>query len=128
LMGVGKPEDIPDYVRLGIDMMDCVLPTRSARHGCIYTSAGRLLIRQARYAEDARPVDETCECSVCKRYSRAYLRHLFMAGEILGAVLATHHNVHFYLDLMGRIRQAIVFGDLSEFSSELRLRLGAGPG
>jgi queuine tRNA-ribosyltransferase len=128
LMGVGKPEDIPDYVRLGIDMMDCVLPTRSARHGCIYTSAGRLLIRQVRYAEDARPLDEACECGVCMRYSRAYLRHLFMAGEILGAVLATHHNVHFYLDLMGRIRQAIEFGDLSEFSSELRLRLGAGPG
>jgi queuine tRNA-ribosyltransferase len=128
LMGVGKPEDIPDYVLLGIDMMDCVLPTRSARHGCIYTSSGRLLIRQARYAEDARPLDEACECAVCKRYSRAYLRHLFMAGEILGAVLATHHNVHFYLDLMGRIRQAIEFGDLSEFSSELRLRLGAGPG
>jgi queuine tRNA-ribosyltransferase len=128
LMGVGKPEDIPDYVRLGIDMMDCVLPTRSARHGCIYTSAGRLLIRQARYADDAKPLDEACACGVCKRYSRAYLRHLFMAGEILGAVLATHHNVHFYLDLMGRIRQAIVFGDLSEFSSELRLRLAAGPG
>jgi queuine tRNA-ribosyltransferase len=128
LMGVGKPEDIPDYVRLGIDMMDCVLPTRSARHGCIYTSSGRLLIRQARYAEDAKPLDEACSCGVCKRYSRAYLRHLFMAGEILGAVLATHHNVHFYLDLMGRIRQAIMFGDLSEFSSELRLRLAAGPG
>jgi queuine tRNA-ribosyltransferase len=128
LMGVGKPEDIPDYVRQGIDMMDCVLPTRSARHGCIYTSAGRLLIRQARYADDARPLDEACSCGVCKRYSRAYLRHLFMASEILGAVLATHHNVHFYLDLMGHIRQAIEFGDLSEFSSELRLRLGAGPG
>jgi queuine tRNA-ribosyltransferase len=128
LMGVGKPEDIPDYVRLGIDLMDCVLPTRSARHGCIYTSAGRLLIRQARYVDDARPLDEACSCSVCKRYSRAYLRHLFMAGEILGAVLATHHNVHFYLDLMGHIRQAIEFGDLSEFSSELRLRLSAGSG
>jgi queuine tRNA-ribosyltransferase len=128
LMGVGKPEDIPDYVRQGIDMMDCVLPTRSARHGCVFTSTGRVLIRQARYADDARPLDEACECGVCKRYSRAYLRHLFMAGEILGAVLATHHNVHFYLDLMGRIRQAIEFGDLAEFSSELRLRLAAGPG
>jgi queuine tRNA-ribosyltransferase len=128
LMGVGKPEDIPDYVRQGIDMMDCVLPTRSARHGCIFTSAGRVLIRQARYADDARPLDILCSCSVCKRYSRAYLRHLFMAGEILGAVLATHHNVHFYLDLMGRIRQAIEFGELTEFSSELRLRLAAGPG
>jgi queuine tRNA-ribosyltransferase len=128
LMGVGKPEDIPDYVRCGIDMMDCVLPTRSARHGCIFTSAGRVLIRQARYVDDARPLDLACECAVCRRYSRAYVRHLFMAGEILGAVLATHHNIHFYLDLMGRIRQAIEFGDLAEFSSELRLRLGAGSG
>jgi queuine tRNA-ribosyltransferase len=126
LMGVGKPEDIFDYVQLGIDMMDCVLPTRSARHGCIYTSSGRLLIRNARFADDARPLDEACSCSVCGRYSRAYLRHLFMANEILGAVLATHHNIHFYLDLMGRIRQAIEFGDLGEFSSEMKSRLVAG--
>jgi len=108
-------------------MMDCVLPTRSARHGCLFTSAGRLLIRNARHADDPRPVDETCSCSVCRRYSRAYLRHLFMANEILGAVLATHHNIHFYLDLMRRIRQAIEFGDLEEFSSELKSRLVAGP-
>ena len=127
LMGVGKPEDIPDYVRLGIDMMDCVLPTRSARHGCIFTSAGRLLIRNAKHADDSRPVDEECSCSVCKRHSRAYLRHLFMANEILGSVLATHHNIHFYLDLMRRIRQAIEFGDLEELSSELKSRLVAGP-
>jgi queuine tRNA-ribosyltransferase len=127
LMGVGKPEDIPDYVRLGIDMMDCVLPTRSARHGCLFTSAGRLLIRNARHADDPRPVDEACSCSVCQRYSRAYLRHLFISNEILGAVLATHHNIHFYLDLMRRIRQAIEFGDLEEFSSELKSRLVAGP-
>jgi queuine tRNA-ribosyltransferase len=127
LMGVGKPEDIPDYVRLGIDMMDCVLPTRSARHGCIFTSTGRLLIRNAKHADDARPVDEACSCMVCKRHSRAYLRHLFMANEILGSVLATHHNIHFYLDLMRRIRQAIEFGDLEELSSELKSRLVAGP-
>jgi len=127
LMGVGKPEDIPDYVRLGIDMMDCVLPTRSARHGCIFTSAGRLLIRNAKHADDWRPVDEACSCAVCKRHSRAYLRHLFMANEILGSVLATHHNIHFYLDLMRRIRQAIEFGDLDLFSSELKSRLVAGP-
>jgi len=128
LMGVGKPEDIPDYVQRGIDIMDCVLPTRSARHACIFTSVGRVLIRQARYADDARPLDEGCSCAVCERYSRAYVRHLFMAGEILGAVLATHHNIHFYLDLMGRIRHAIEFGDLAEFSSELRLRLAEDPG
>jgi queuine tRNA-ribosyltransferase len=127
LMGVGKPEDIPDYVRLGIDMMDCVLPTRSARHGCIFTSAGRLLIRNAKHADDSRPVDEACSCAVCKRHSRAYLRHLFMANEILGSVLATHHNIHFYLDLMRRIRQAIELGDVEEFASEVRLRLVAGP-
>ena len=126
LMGVGKPEDIPDYVRLGIDMMDCVLPTRSARHGCIFTSAGRLLIRNAKHADDSRPLDEACSCAVCKRHSRAYLRHLFLANEILGSVLATHHNIHFYLDLMRRIRQAIEFGDLREFSSELKSRLVAG--
>ena len=127
LMGVGKPEDIPDYVRLGIDMMDCVLPTRSARHGCLFTSAGRLLIRNAKHADDSRPVDENCSCAVCKRHSRAYLRHLFMANEILGSVLATHHNIHFYLDLMRRIRQAIEFGDVEKFSSELRSRLVVGP-
>lgn len=127
LMGVGKPEDIPDYVRLGIDMMDCVLPTRSARHGCIYTSAGRLLIRNAKHADDSRPLDEDCSCAVCKRHSRAYLRHLFMANEILGSVLATHHNIHFYLDLMRRIRQAIEFGDLDLLASEMKSRLVAGP-
>ena len=127
LMGVGKPEDIPDYVRLGIDMMDCVLPTRSARHGCIFTSAGRLLIRNAKHADDTRPVDEECSCAVCKRHSRAYLRHLFMANEILGSVLATHHNIHFYLDLMRRIRHAIEFGDLDLLASEMKSRLVAGP-
>ncbi|MGH9593754.1 MAG: tRNA-guanine transglycosylase, partial [Bryobacteraceae bacterium] len=126
LMGVGNPEDIPDYILRGIDMMDCVLPTRSARHALLFTSRGRMVIRNARFADDARPVDEECTCAVCRRYSRAYLRHLFMAEEILGAVLATHHNIHFYLDLMGRIRQAIEFGDIGKFSSEWKLRLAAG--
>jgi queuine tRNA-ribosyltransferase len=125
LMGVGKPEDIPDYVTRGIDMMDCVLPTRNARNGCLFTSRGRLVIRNAQYAGDSRPVDESCICAVCRRYSRAYLRHLFMANEIVGAVLATHHNVHFYLDLMRRIRQAIEFGDIVDFSSEWQSRLTA---
>src|SRR5262249_49784529 len=100
LMGVGRPEQIADYVALGVDMMDCVLPTRAARHACIYTSEGRVLIKNARYAEDQRPLDPACSCSVCKRYTRAYLRHLFAAGEFTAAILATHHNVHFYLDLM----------------------------
>ncbi|HET9402697.1 MAG TPA: tRNA guanosine(34) transglycosylase Tgt [Candidatus Acidoferrales bacterium] len=127
LMGVGKPEHIPDYLARGIDMMDCVLPTRNARNGCLFTSQGRLVIRNARYASDQNPLDPECSCSVCLRYSRAYIRHLFMANEVLGAILATHHNVHFYLDLMRRIRQAIEFGDIRDFSSEWQSRLAAGP-
>ena len=95
LMGVGKAEDLADYVRQGVDMMDCVLPTRNARNGCLFTSQGRLLIKNARYADDPRPVDEACRCLVCRRYSRAYLRHLYQANEILAAVLNTHHNLHF---------------------------------
>jgi queuine tRNA-ribosyltransferase len=127
LMGVGRPEQIADYVALGIDMMDCVLPTRAARHACIYTSQGRVLIKNARYAEDGKPLDPNCSCSVCRRYTRAYLRHLFAAGEFTAAILATHHNVHFYLDLMRQIREAIEFGNLVKFSSEVRARYAAGP-
>ena len=127
LMGVGRPEQLADYVALGIDMMDCVLPTRAARHACLYTSEGRVLIKNARYADDERPIDERCSCSVCWRYSRAYLRHLFAAGELLAAVLASHHNVHFYLDIMRRIREAIEFGNLASFSSEMHARYAAGP-
>ncbi len=126
LMGVGKPEDLADYVRHGIDMMDCVLPTRNARNGCLFTSQGRVLIKNACYAEDPGPVDESCRCLVCRRYSRAYLRHLFMANEILAAVLNTHHNLYFYLDIMRKIRDAILFGDLAGFSSELQARFEAG--
>jgi queuine tRNA-ribosyltransferase len=127
LMGVGKPEQIADYVALGIDMMDCVLPTRAARHACLYTSEGRVLIKGARYAMDQRPPDPNCSCSVCKRYTRAYLRHLFAAGELTAAILATHHNVHFYLDLMRQIREAIEFGNLANFSSEMHARYAVGP-
>jgi queuine tRNA-ribosyltransferase len=127
LMGVGRPEQIADYVALGIDMMDCVLPTRAARHACLYTSEGRVLIKNARYAQDQRPVDPNCTCSVCRRYSRAYLRHLFAAGELTAAILATHHNVHFYLDIMRQIREAIEFGNLANFSSEMHARYAAGP-
>jgi len=123
LMGVGKPEQIPDYVALGVDMMDCVLPTRSARHGCLYTSQGRLLIRNARYAGDPRPIDESCACAVCRRYSRAYLRHLYATGEFLSTILNTHHNLHFYLDIMRQIRKAIEFGKLETFRSDLQARL-----
>jgi queuine tRNA-ribosyltransferase len=127
LMGVGKPEQMADYVALGIDMMDCVLPTRAARHACLYTSEGRVLIKNARYAMDERPPDPNCSCSVCRRYTRAYLRHLFAAGELTAAILATHHNVHFYLDLMGQIREAIEFGNLANFSSEMHARYAVGP-
>jgi queuine tRNA-ribosyltransferase len=127
LMGVGKPEQIADYVALGIDMMDCVLPTRAARHACLYTSEGRVLIKNARYAADQRSPDPSCSCSVCRRYTRAYLRHLFAAGELTAAILATHHNVHFYLDLMRQIREAIEFGNLANFSSEMHARYAVGP-
>ncbi len=127
LMGVGRPEQIADYVALGIDMMDCVLPTRAARHACLYTSEGRVLIKNARYAQDQRPIDSNCLCSVCRRYTRAYLRHLFAAGELTAAILATHHNIHFYLDIMRQIREAIEFGNLANFSSEMHARFAAGP-
>ena len=127
LMGVGRPEQIADYVALGIDMMDCVLPTRAARHACLYTSEGRVLIKNARYARDQRPIDSNCLCGVCRRYTRAYLRHLFTAGELTAAILATHHNVHFYLDIMRQIREAIEFGNLANFSSEMHARFAAGP-
>jgi len=123
LMGVGKPEQILDYVRLGVDMMDCVLPTRSARHGCLFTSNGRVLIRNARYANDPRPLDEDCACAVCRRYSRAYLRHLYCTGEFLATILNTHHNLHFYLDMMRKIREAIRFGNLERLRSDLQARL-----
>jgi queuine tRNA-ribosyltransferase len=127
LMGVGRPEQIADYVALGIDMMDCVLPTRAARHACLYTSEGRVLIKNSRYAEDQRPIDSHCSCAVCRRYTRAYLRHLFAAGEMTAAILATHHNVHFYLDIMRQIREAIEFGNLANFSSEMHARYAADP-
>jgi queuine tRNA-ribosyltransferase len=127
LMGVGRPEQIADYVALGIDMMDCVLPTRAARHACLYTSEGRVLIKNLRYAEDQRPIDSNCSCGVCRRYSRAYLRHLFAAGEMTAAILATYHNIHFYLDIMGRIREAIKFGNLAKFSSEMHARYAVDP-
>jgi queuine tRNA-ribosyltransferase len=127
LMGVGKPEQLADYVALGIDMMDCVLPTRAARHACLYTSEGRVLIKNARYAADTRPIDPQCSCSVCKRYTRAYLRHLFAAGEITASILATHHNIHFYLDIMRQIREAIEFGNLAKFSAEMQACYVAGP-
>ncbi len=126
VMGVGLPEQLADYVRCGVDMMDCVLPTRNARNGCLFTSAGRVNIRNAIYADDPRPLDERCSCMVCRTYSRAYLRHLFQANEILASILNSHHNVAFFLDIMSKIRQAIAFGELAEFSSEFQARILAG--
>jgi queuine tRNA-ribosyltransferase len=126
LMGVGLPEQLPDYVACGIDMMDCVLPTRNARNGCLFTSSGRVNIKNAIYADDPRPLDERCTCMVCHTYSRAYLRHLFMANEILASILNSHHNVAFFLDIMSKIRQAIAFGELATFSSEFQARMEAG--
>jgi len=123
LMGVGRPEQIADYVARGVDMMDCVLPTRSARHACLFTWHGRILIKNACYAKDSRPIDPECLCPTCRRYSRAYLRHLFLSNEILGATLATLHNVYFYLDIMAEIRKSIRFGNLAAFCSDLQVRL-----
>ena len=107
LMGVGTPEEIALYARMGVDMMDCVLPTRAARHGLLFTSEGRVSIKQARYAEDRSPLDPACACPVCRRYSRAYLRHLYASNELLAQVLNTQHNLHFYLETMRRVRAEI---------------------
>jgi queuine tRNA-ribosyltransferase len=120
LMGVGTPEEIVHYVAMGVDMMDCVLPTRAARHGLLFTSEGRLTIKNARYAADDGPLDPNCPCRVCARYSRAYLRHLYAANELLAQVLNTVHNLAYYLDTMRKVRQAIILGELAIFLSGIR--------
>lgn len=107
LMGVGTPEEIVEYANLGIDMMDCVLPTRAARHGLLFTSEGKISIKQAKYAGDDNPLDPNCSCQVCRRYSRAYLRHLYASNEVLSQVLNTIHNLTYYLDTMRRVRHSI---------------------
>lgn len=119
-MGVGMPAELPEYVARGIDMMDCVLPSRNARNGYLFTSEGRIIIKHARFKDDPRPLDERCGCYTCTRYSRAYLRHLFLSGEILYAVLATRHNIRRYLDIMGEIRQAIMSGLFPEYMRRVR--------
>jgi len=111
LMGVGTPEEIAMYAGMGVDMMDCVLPTRAARHGLLFTSEGKISIKQARYAKDSGPLDPACGCRVCQRYSRAYLRHLYAANEVLAQVLNTIHNLSFYLDTMQRVRHSIRLGE-----------------
>jgi queuine tRNA-ribosyltransferase len=119
-MGVGMPWELPEYVARGIDMMDCVLPTRNARNGWIFTSQGRVVIKHARYRDDPGPLDPACPCYTCRNYSRAYLRHLFQAGEILFASLATRHNLQRYLDIMGEIRQSILLGRFPLYLQQVR--------
>lgn len=122
LLGIGEPEDIFDAVERGIDMFDCVAPTRHARHGALYTRDGRLMIHNARFREDFTPVDSDCRCYTCATFTRAYLRHLFMADELLGYRLATIHNLTFILGLVARIRAGIVSGALSEVREEFEAR------
>ncbi|MBN2125165.1 MAG: tRNA guanosine(34) transglycosylase Tgt [Deltaproteobacteria bacterium] len=117
LMGVGRPEDIMEAVSLGVDMFDCVMPTRNARNGALFTRQGRMTIKNARYADDERPVDELCGCYTCRHFSRAYLRHLFMARELLAYRLNTIHNLHYYGDLMSDLREAIRNERLTEYKT-----------
>ena len=125
LMGVGTPEDLIDAVAAGIDMFDCVLPTRNGRTGQAFTSRGKLNVKNAQWAKDSRPLDEQCRCSVCRRHSRAYLRHLYLAGEMLASILLTHHNLAFFLDTMRAVRQSIRSGDFPKFRREFTERLNA---
>ncbi len=120
LMGVGKPLDLVEGVSRGIDMFDCVIPTRNARNGMLFTSDGYIIIKHSIHSNSDRPIDENCKCFVCQRYSRAYLRHLFMAGEILASQLNTYHNLYFYIDLMRQIRQSIQSGFFYKFLKECR--------
>jgi queuine tRNA-ribosyltransferase len=115
VMGVGMPEELPHYVAQGIDMMDCVLPTRNARNGYLFTSLGKIVIKQAQYMNDDAPLDPACTCYTCRTFSRAYLRHLFQAGEILFSTLATLHNIHYYLGIMRDLRRAILTGTFPAF-------------
>ncbi len=125
LMGVGKPDDIVGAVERGIDMFDCVLPTRSGRTGQAFTRDGPINIRNARFAEDAGPLDPACPCPVCATWSRAYLHHLVRSGEILGAMLMTEHNLWFYQELMSDLREAISAGRLAAFAADFRHRYGS---
>jgi queuine tRNA-ribosyltransferase len=118
LMGVGTPEDLVEAVRRGVDMFDCVMPTRNARNGWLFTHDGAVKIRNNRYASDTGPVDPLCDCYTCRHYSRAYLRHLQQANEILGARLATIHNLYYYQRLMRNLRQAIEEKKLDEFTEK----------
>jgi queuine tRNA-ribosyltransferase len=120
VMGVGMPEELPEYVARGVDMMDCVLPSRNARNGYLFTTFGRVVIKQAQYKDDPRPIDESCKCYTCRTFSRAYLRHLFLAGEMSFSTLATLHNLQRYLDIMRQIRHCILLGKLPEYLKSVR--------
>jgi queuine tRNA-ribosyltransferase len=122
LMGVGTPEEIAQYAQMGVDMMDCVLPTRAARHGLLFTSEGKISIKQSRFITDDGPLDPKCGCKVCARYSRAYLRHLYASNEVLAQVLNTIHNLSFYLDTMQAVRHAISLGEEMHFLSGVSSR------
>jgi queuine tRNA-ribosyltransferase len=124
-MGVGTPEDLVESVRRGVDMFDCVMPTRNARNGHYFTSTGVVRIRNAQYETDLRPVDEACSCYTCKNYSRAYLRHLDRCGEILAARLGSIHNLHFYLSLMQSMRTAIEEQRFDAFATDFYARRSA---
>jgi queuine tRNA-ribosyltransferase len=117
VMGVGTPENLVEGVARGCDMFDCVMPTRNARNGVLFTSFGKISIKQARYRPDNQPIDPECECYVCRNYSRAYLRHLYLSKEILASVLNTHHNLYYYQQLMADIRAALETGTFTEFRS-----------
>jgi len=123
LMGVGTPEDLVAAVAAGVDMFDCVLPTRNGRTGQAFTSRGKVNVKNAQWAKDTQPLDDHCNCSVCARHSRAYLRHLYMSGEMLASILLTHHNLAFFLDTMRAVRQAIRSGVFSKFRREFTERL-----
>jgi queuine tRNA-ribosyltransferase len=119
-MGVGMPDELAEYVARGVDMMDCVLPSRNARNGYLFTSQGRVIIKHSRYKDDRGPLDPECPCDTCRTYSRAYLRHLYQAGEILYASLGTRHNLQRYLDIMRRMRQAILLGEFPAYLNSVR--------
>ena len=126
LMGVGTPQDLIEAVARGVDMFDCVLPTRNGRNGQAFTSAGKVNIKNARYTDDQRPLDEQCNCSVCRRHSRAFMRHLYQSGEMLASILLTHHNLAFFLDTMKRVRQAIRSDQFAKFRRDYTEQLKAG--
>jgi queuine tRNA-ribosyltransferase len=126
-MGIGDPEGILEVIERGIDMFDCVLPTRLGRTGAALTSTGRLNLRNARHTRDPRPLDERCVCPACSRFSRGYLRHLVNQGELLGLRLLSLHNLHFLLELTAGAREAILAGRLSDFKRDALARLAADP-